>query len=93
MRLTVSLLMLRQLGIGKHLLPLVPIGFFETEVLNPASLHYQPIRLRFLFSLLQNSSDEVAETMRFHWFILTYGNLRKIMLSLDGPAGVLGDRY
>lgn len=57
--------MLRQLGTGKCLLPLVPIGFFETEVLNPASLHYQPIRLRFLFSLLQNSSDEGAETMRF----------------------------
>ena len=57
--------MLRQLGIGKHLLPLVPVGFFETEAPNPASLHYQPIRLRSLFSLLQNSSHEGVETMPF----------------------------
>ena len=65
MRLTVSLLMLRQLGIGKHPLPLVPVGFFGTEVLDPVPLHYQPIRLRPLFSLLQNSSHEGAETMPF----------------------------
>jgi hypothetical protein len=29
----------------------------------------------------------------FHWFILAYDNSRGIMLSLDGSAGVLGDRY